>query len=253
MPFEIRKRGFTLLEILIVISLLLVIMGMSVPWIFREQARSELKNAATQLQGELYATRLHAMESGEAYVFRYRGSGNMYEIMPKSVYDATLPKESTSPYSEVPQTRSVGSEIPDSLELAPSSSDSHSDAFMTPQDSTGDYYRKSLPVRIMFAAVKQPPSNTSGGMDDSFAYDVPMARNVGSELSSTLELDNSFEFGAETKPSTLWSEPIVFFPNGRTSNASFALYTTGDYEYRVELNLRGLTGTARIGEIKVTQ
>lgn len=45
-----------------------------------------------------------------------------------------------------------------------------------------------------------------------------------------------------------WSTPILFFPNGRTSQASLVLRTTGRTAYRQELILRGLTGTARVVE-----
>lgn len=42
-----------------------------------------------------------------------------------------------------------------------------------------------------------------------------------------------------------WSDPIVFYPNGRTSNARIRL--TDLDRYFVEVNLRGLTGAVRIG------
>ena len=43
-----------------------------------------------------------------------------------------------------------------------------------------------------------------------------------------------------------WSTPVLFYPNGRTSQTSFVLLTTGFYQFRQELNLRGLTGTASL-------
>ena len=43
-----------------------------------------------------------------------------------------------------------------------------------------------------------------------------------------------------------WSTPVLFYPNGRTSQTSFVLQTTGFHHFRQELNLRGLTGTASI-------
>jgi len=42
-----------------------------------------------------------------------------------------------------------------------------------------------------------------------------------------------------------WSAPIVFFPNGRSTNARIRL--AGSNGYQVEVALRGLTGTAIIG------
>ncbi len=45
-----------------------------------------------------------------------------------------------------------------------------------------------------------------------------------------------------------WSPPILFFPNGRTSQATLEIRTTDGYEYRETLFLRGLTGTASMIE-----
>ena len=44
-----------------------------------------------------------------------------------------------------------------------------------------------------------------------------------------------------------WSEPIVFYPNGRASNARIRV-TDGE-RYAVDVSLRGLTGTVRVGPI----
>lgn len=43
-----------------------------------------------------------------------------------------------------------------------------------------------------------------------------------------------------------WSSPVVFHPNGRTSNAKIALRGASNFE--IEVSLRGLTGIASIGE-----
>lgn len=40
-----------------------------------------------------------------------------------------------------------------------------------------------------------------------------------------------------------WSEPLLFFPNGRTFNARIALASNS---HRVELRVRGLTGTVQV-------
>lgn len=48
---------------------------------------------------------------------------------------------------------------------------------------------------------------------------------------------------------SLWSEPILFFPNGRTSTAVLALANVGKYSYYSEIGLRGMTGYARISSI----
>lgn len=44
-----------------------------------------------------------------------------------------------------------------------------------------------------------------------------------------------------------WSDPIIFYPNGRASQASFRL--EGDQGMRVEIRLNGMTGTTKLGSI----
>ena len=50
---------------------------------------------------------------------------------------------------------------------------------------------------------------------------------------------------AEMTEQRNWSEPIVFYPNGRTSNARIRI--TDAERYAVDVSLRGLTGAVRIG------
>lgn len=45
-----------------------------------------------------------------------------------------------------------------------------------------------------------------------------------------------------------WSEPIVFYPNGRTASAHFRLKGAGNAY--VEVSLRGLTGVATAGKLR---
>ena len=45
-----------------------------------------------------------------------------------------------------------------------------------------------------------------------------------------------------------WSTPILFFPNGRTSNARLLLH--GRRDFLVQLTLRGVTGSVAIGALE---
>ena len=59
-------------------------------------------------------------------------------------------------------------------------------------------------------------------------------------------------FGEEAAPEadadgTVWSEPILFYPDGTTSDATVVL--ENEYHRRIELTLRGLTGVATVGEL----
>jgi Tfp pilus assembly protein FimT len=59
-------------------------------------------------------------------------------------------------------------------------------------------------------------------------------------------------FGEDAAPEadaggTVWSEPILFYPDGTTSDATVVL--ENEYHRRIELDLRGLTGVATVGEL----
>lgn len=67
-------------------------------------------------------------------------------------------------------------------------------------------------------------------------------------LDPTLALDPN---AAPTSPaaSNVWSEPIVFYPNGRVSAAVFGIACVGNVPYYSEIAIRGMTGVARISSI----
>ncbi len=45
-----------------------------------------------------------------------------------------------------------------------------------------------------------------------------------------------------------WSEPVFFYPTGRTSSARFRLL--GQYDEFIDVTLRGLTGSAKVGKLQ---
>ena len=50
-------------------------------------------------------------------------------------------------------------------------------------------------------------------------------------------------------PISFWSEPILFYPNGRASTVAIGLASVGKYSYYSEIGVRGMTGYARIADI----
>ena len=233
------RTGFTLIELLVVMSLILVIMASTAPWIHRVRTRSDLKSTGQNFQGELYTTRLNAMKSAEAYVFRFQSESDVYEIMPKSVYDAAYAPQQTTVPSDPDATRSVGTDL-NSL----TSGSQTAGQTQSRENVSLDHilYRKSLPHNYVFGKVV-PKTNVE---NDAQNLDSDATRSVGTDFIPQLDTLNT-----QATPQTVWSEPIFFFPNGRTSNGSLEIHTTGRYQFWVELTLRGLTGTARVGDIKM--
>ncbi len=85
-------------------------------------------------------------------------------------------------------------------------------------------------------------------LDDEASATASLNGALGGELDAALGLDPS---AAPTSPaaSSVWSEPIVFYPNGRVSSAVFGIACVGDAPYYSEIAIRGMTGVARISAI----
>jgi hypothetical protein len=87
-----------------------------------------------------------------------------------------------------------------------------------------------LPEGVVFSepADDESESFSTVGLDDAAAVKT---------------LDNLSGADAEE-----WSTPIVFFPNGRTSNAQVTLQNEDGH--LIMVTLRGLTGSATVGDLK---
>jgi type II secretion system protein H len=75
-------QGFTLVELLIVLAILVLMAGFSWPAVGGLLAKSELQSAAKQVRATLAQTRLKAMESGQVWQFRYQPGTRRFEIAP---------------------------------------------------------------------------------------------------------------------------------------------------------------------------
>ncbi len=185
------RSGFTLLEILIVLGVIVVLLGFGMPSLQRMHVRSQLRGTAQELQSELYRTRLEAMKTGKARVFRYRVGSSVYEILPKEIFDQR--ENAKTGLGAV----AVGSELLDGEPSTPPP--------VTPLPDYGGLDEKTLSNRVLFV-------------------------------------------GTATTSAEAWSVPILFYPNGRTSQATLVLQTAGREAFRQQLTLRGLTGTAQLTE-----
>ncbi len=80
-----RKRGagsraFTLLELLLTISLLVVIMSLALPALRKPFANQRLRQSADYIRAQWCGARVDAMDSGRVHVFRYTLDGNEFSI-----------------------------------------------------------------------------------------------------------------------------------------------------------------------------
>lgn len=188
---RVRRRGFTLFEILLVVALFVVVAAVSMPLVSNAIAHARLENSGELVRAAWGRARLAAMRAGEPYVFRYEPAGSRYQIAQLSAINSkdagdlnSLPTESDEDeeYSEA-----------DMLRLA----------------------KNRLPTEIIFAA-----------------GDVAAVPQMAA---------------AAVAQSGGWSQPIMFYADGTTSDVTVVIANDSDETLRV--TLRGLTGISRAGDI----
>lgn len=96
------RRGMTLIEILVVLSLLALLAVFFIPNYIREVQESRLLNSAYQLRSMIYLTRTHAMLDGIRYRLRFVDAEN-YEgdsyVDPSAGMQPLVERESNDPES----------------------------------------------------------------------------------------------------------------------------------------------------------
>ncbi len=77
------RQGITLLEILLVLGLLALAAGLSLPAIMGFVRDKALRSGADAVRSALQSTRLRAMERGEAYSWRFEPGGRWFAAVPR--------------------------------------------------------------------------------------------------------------------------------------------------------------------------
>ena len=263
-PARSSAAGYTLLELMIVLAILAVLAAVSWPLLRRPLNKSYLQDGAQQLTKVLTGVRLQAMAEGRAYVFRYQLGAATYHWCPAELLwadtqqsgSAAMPRDAqpaaaSSAGNYLAQTEDqqlAGDPLRDSDSLSSSDSQGDGDSL-----EDGDALREgdplgnleSLPTGARFSdpQLDADPALLGTGLDGANGLIQSVPVNPPEEMDDALpagELD-----------SALWSEPVLFYPDGRGTNAKLLL--VGDNGYQVDVSIRGLTGTVRIGPLRCAE
>ncbi len=195
-----QRRGFTLLEMLLVLALLVVLGGLAYPALEQSLANQSLRSAADRLRAEWARARLRAMETGSVQLFRFALRDRRYRV--DSLTLEGLPRNTL--------TEDTSLALGSPQECADFSSYSTSE---------------QLPEDVTF-------------LDGNVQLDLQAAY-----YALQLQENDAADLADQT---LLWSDPIVFYPDGTTSTATVTI--ANGHGRCVELSLRGLTGVVTVGK-----
>lgn len=206
------RRGYTLLELLIVLAILTAFVAVAWPSLRSPWGRTRIEEAGHMIRAALGRVRVEAIESATPYQFRFRPGTGTYEYGPAS--------------SAKPDAGGSGSDRQATVAaFDPDAADSDE---TNPEDLAVE---EDLPEGVRFADPDSLESETAGSVTLS---PVPAAYS------------GEFHAGSGIGSEADWSAPVIFYPNGRSMSARFRLVSA---EGRVvEVVLRGLTGTAKVGK-----
>lgn len=219
--FRADRRGYTLVELLMVVALLAAVLGLGLPALGRFSEKGELLNAAQQLRAELLSARLTAIESGHAAWFHYQPGGRTYVLL--AVDQQADPRASAESLASP------------NLDVSPQP------GLASTGDSGDDAAAVLLPSGIRFDDSESSES-TSAFAASGEASEVPADVPAGA-------LDVPGGAAADVEQTAGGGVPvsIAFYPNGRALNARISLASK---RYRIGLTVRGLTGTVQIAPVQ---
>ncbi|HEX5103456.1 MAG TPA: prepilin-type N-terminal cleavage/methylation domain-containing protein [Pirellulaceae bacterium] len=189
------RRGFTLLEMLLVLAILVAVAALAAPALKGVIEGAKLRSAADTVRTEWMRAHVKAMKTGRIQVFRYEIGGTKYTIQPWIAGDDAL--ESSAPAVH-------GFEVADEA-----------------QDTANTGMEHELPEGTTFV----------GGDALVESRSLAIEQATADSTSSAAE----------------WSRPILFYPDGSTSDA----YVIVGNERKVGLRvgLRGMTGAASVSDV----
>ena len=200
---KLHRRAFTLLELLLTLSLLVMISALTWPMMSRAFDGQRLRTAADQVRTQMGIARAEAITSGTVYAMQFQLATGQYVIQP---WDAELASAAMQP----PGTTFGPATDPNQPLIS----------------STARVINGQLPEGIVFFSGGEMMNGTSpaGG----FGMTAPAVPGQAATVMQS-------------------PQALLFYPDGTSTSGQVWLVNTR--ERYVPIELRGLTGIAKVGEI----
>ncbi len=220
-----KTSGYTLLEMMVVLAILAALAALTLPAMRGPLDKSRLRGASRQVQAALSKARFFSIRKGTRVEFRYQLNGSGWVIQ-------TVSSQNTASENDLSDRNENSTPSGLSIESPASNSGLPEDGLETSEGEWGQEQsvllrQGELPATISFIEFLEE--------DDTESFDnfIEFLAETPASDSNEIELNESGE-------QIVWSEPILFLPNGRTEDATIRL--SGPRDFYVDLKIRGLTG-----------
>jgi len=206
-PQARARRGFTLLELLLVLSILAVLAGLAIPTFDAMISSRRILQSVERLQNELLEARVEAMKTGQAQVFRATIHSNSYSITPWLLGDED--RDASAGATVMTAGGVVDTERTEAGGVAASS--------VVDSDSV-----KTLDSDVMFLSIDTLVDSRNALEIQKSGEIAPMPGTPAMSASGSL------------------SSPLLLYPDGTSTTAQ--IIVADIYGRRMAIQLRGITG-----------
>lgn len=206
------RPAFTLFEMVLVIVVLVAVAALTWPSLSRIYGHYQLQQSAQVAQVRLMAARIHALETGTPYQFRFEPGGRRFIMLPDDLPPANAGATSGGTSSTAATAATSGT-------------------------STGPMIAVPKIAGVL-------PSESSRFEGANMNSAVPGANVVGGSQLPEAWLQGLPDID-KLRP-VMWSPPIVFYPDGSSQAAEFMVRDKHDRGIRIII--RALTGGVTLGK-----
>jgi prepilin-type N-terminal cleavage/methylation domain-containing protein len=225
-----RRRGFTLIELLLTLSVIVAIGAIALPGLFDILAERQLVRGGNGVRIAMVQARLEAMRTGRTQMMRFQTGGPQFKVEPfVTAGDVTESADMLGQGTSVAVGGVATAAAPNMAVINPATATAVSAADRDPMDPRMD--NEYLPGEVVFGVAQVQATARSATLQQQGATLNP---SMGSASAAP-------DSGGQ------WSEPVMFYPDGTTSNAvvSVTLENIG----QVLVKIRGLTGETDVTEV----